>query len=211
MLEFGFNYRERGLKRQGYFVDLAAGHPTRFSNTYFLETHLQWSGLLIEPNPIFVEQTQRLAKVIDPIVADGKNHKFRTDNAELGGLVGDNFDNNVNVRGRELRQAELIDVTSVTLTSLLRENSAPNNMDYLSLDVEGSELLVMQNLDFEQFRFRCMTVERPPLQLDLLLDYNGYIQVNHHNYDTFYAHKSWMDQVRLSGSPRYLTTPRKDW
>ena len=36
-------------KRGGFFVDVGANHYKRFSNTYYLETELGWSGLAIEP------------------------------------------------------------------------------------------------------------------------------------------------------------------
>src|SRR5262249_32473842 len=36
-------------RRGGTFVDVGAYEPERFSNTYYLETVLGWSGLAIEP------------------------------------------------------------------------------------------------------------------------------------------------------------------
>ena len=36
-------------QRDGVFVDVGANHHQRFSNTYFLETTLGWSGVAIEP------------------------------------------------------------------------------------------------------------------------------------------------------------------
>ena len=38
-------------KRNGFFVDLAANHPVRISNTRALEREHGWSGLCIEANP----------------------------------------------------------------------------------------------------------------------------------------------------------------
>ena len=38
-------------KRSGFFVDLAANHPVRISNTRALERDHGWSGLCIEANP----------------------------------------------------------------------------------------------------------------------------------------------------------------
>lgn len=40
-------------KTQGYFVDLAANDAVQFSNTVALETFHNWTGVCIEPNPIY--------------------------------------------------------------------------------------------------------------------------------------------------------------
>ena len=37
-------------KRNGFFVDLAANHPIKLSNTFVLERDYDWTGLCIEPN-----------------------------------------------------------------------------------------------------------------------------------------------------------------
>lgn len=37
-------------KTNGFYVDVGAHHPFRFSNTYFFY-RLGWSGINIEPNP----------------------------------------------------------------------------------------------------------------------------------------------------------------
>ena len=47
------DYENSGLKRNGYFIDLAAADGITGSNTFFLERYLGWDGLLFEPNPNF--------------------------------------------------------------------------------------------------------------------------------------------------------------
>ena len=79
-------------------------------------------------------------------------------------------------------------------------------------DIEGAEYECLKNFDFTQFKWRFLTVERPNLKLNLLLDKNGYIQVNHYNYDTFYVHKdyiSFLDKEPFNS--QFLLTPKKDW
>ena len=41
--------------RRGTYVDVAANHYKRISNTYFYDTCLQWRGLCVEPNQIYWE------------------------------------------------------------------------------------------------------------------------------------------------------------
>lgn len=216
VLEVVFNYAKNGLHRNGYFVDLAAAHPTLLSNTFFLENKLAWQGILIDANPIFASllREKRTSKVFEYAVAssNGSLVDFRVDNGQLGGIVGDAFDNNHAVRGGQLKSAKIIKVRTRTLESILDEARAPSVIDYLSLDIEGAELEALRNFDFSKYKFKCMTVERPPLELDLLLDAQGYIQIQHCMFDTFYIHKSEISGACLDNClPQFLVTPSKDW
>ena len=46
-----------------------------------------------------------------------------------------------------------------TLNSLLVDAGAPNLIDFLSLDVEGAELEVLNGVDHQEFRFKYILVE----------------------------------------------------
>ncbi|QNI72767.1 FkbM family methyltransferase [Synechococcus sp. NOUM97013] len=216
VLENVFNYAKNGLHRNGYFVDLAAAHPKRFSNTFFLEKKLGWRGILIDANPYFTKllRENRTSQVFECAITSSNETlvDFRIDNGELGGIVGDAFDNSYSIRGGELKSAKIIKVKTRTLESILDEANAPAVIDYLSLDIEGAEYEALKTFDFSKYRFRCMTVECPPLDLDLLLDSHGYVQVQHSKYDTFYIHKSQISEACLDNcNPHFFATPAKDW
>ena len=78
LLEVVFNYKLNGLKRNGYFIDLAAADPKLLSNTYFLEKHLGWEGLLIEANPYFTKRLRanRTSKVLEFVVGSKENEEI---------------------------------------------------------------------------------------------------------------------------------------
>jgi FkbM family methyltransferase len=216
LLEAVFNYAEFGLKRNGYFVDLGGGHPIDGSNTYFLENRLGWRGLIIEPNKSSFELLDeiRTSKVIKRAISSssGMQKKFRFDNKDLGGFVGDEYDNNLQNRGNELEAAEIETITTYSLNDTLIEFQSPKNMDFLSLDVEGAELEVLIGIDFECFKWRCMTIERLNLDAALLLDAQGYIQVHHNQFDTMLVHKDYLGEIdRTSILPKFLVSPKKDW
>jgi hypothetical protein len=46
-----------------------------------------------------------------------------------------------------------------TLNSILREARSPNQIDLLSLDVEGGELEVLKGLDHAEYRFKFIVIE----------------------------------------------------
>lgn len=214
LLENVFNYAEVGLAREGFFVDLAAGHPTTHSNTWFLETFLDWKGILIEPNPRFAEllREQRTASVVEKVIAaeDDVSVPFRIDNGMLGGIVGDEFDNYPKKIENAEGKTEVVALKTQTLHSVLESCGAPAEIDYLSLDVEGAEWECLRSFPFSRWRFRALTIERMPLNLALLLDANGYIQVAHEKHDTFLVHRDFLDSMDREGlNPRFWIGPPK--
>lgn len=55
--------------------------------------------------------------------------------------------------------AGVINVPTVTLSDLLRGHSAPKNIDYLSIDTEGSEYDILKEHDFNEYCFHVITCE----------------------------------------------------
>ena len=209
-----FNYEKNGLPKKGFFIDLAAADGVTGSNTLFLEKYLNWKGILFEPNPYDKKSIEsiRTSPLVTNCVTDelDKTVKFRVDNGQLGGIVGDEFDNNRAIRGEQLKSAEIIEIPTTTLKRELDRFSAPNTIDFMSLDVEGAEYLIMKNFPFDKYKFKCMAIERPNVELDLLLEMNGYIQVKHLFYDVIYAHSDFVKQINLSPKYRFALTPTKD-
>jgi hypothetical protein len=63
-----------------------------------------------------------------------------------------------------------------TLTDLLIEADSPNIIDFLSLDVEGSEMEVLKGLDFKKFHFHFLLIESR--SIDILKNFllrHGYV------------------------------------
>ena len=56
-----------------------------------------------------------------------------------GGIVGNQFDNK-----RVEKDAESVQLYTVPLLEVLQRHEAPPVIDYLSLDVEGAEFLIMK-------------------------------------------------------------------
>ena len=210
-----FDYENNGLLKSGFFVDLACSDGMNINNTYFLEKHLNWTGLLFEPNPCYKENIDkhRTSKLITNCVTDkaGDTVRFRIDNGMLGGIVSEETDNSEAVRGSELNHAEIIDVPTTTLELELKEVNAPSLIDFLSLDIEGAEWIAMKEFPFDRYKFRCMAIERPNESLDLLLEENGYRQAAHLTDDVIFVHKDFLAEVNFDPKVRFAFTPRKDW
>lgn len=162
-------------KKTGFFVDLAANHPWFFSNTLALERKLQWKGLCIEANSKYWRGLAfRDCKVIAAAVGAMRLQEleFSLEHA-IGGIVSNETDN----KPQDIGDKDVMQVFTVPLLEILERNNAPLVIDYLSLDVEGAETMIMQDFPFDRYRFEVMTVERPPEALEKILYDHGYVQL----------------------------------
>jgi len=181
-----------GEKTNGYFVDLAAADGITHSNTHFLEKEYLWDGICIEPNPVFFDSLKAERNCICENLAISNRNEvvdFRIDNGQCGGIVADDTDNNIKTRSGQLKTAEIIQVQANTLEYVLDKHQAPSIIDYLSLDIEGSEERVIENFNFDKYRFNCITIERPTKLVNDTLFRNGYVFVKNYQYDSFYVHE----------------------
>uniref|UniRef100_A0A7S4UXM7 Methyltransferase FkbM domain-containing protein n=1 Tax=Ditylum brightwellii TaxID=49249 RepID=A0A7S4UXM7_9STRA len=108
----------------------------------------------------------------------------------FGGIVG-KYDEKLANRKRE-PQAKPEKRFLVPFKDILRRYNVPKTIDYLSLDVEGAEYLVMKDFPFDEYRINLLTVERPDDQLKELFQKNGYVYLKQLVWwgETLWAHES---------------------
>eukprot|EP00934_Nitzschia_sp_Nitz4_P001913 Nitzschia sp. Nitz4//scaffold242_size29646//3828//4860//NITZ4_008046-RA/size29646-snap-gene-0.68-mRNA-1//-1//CDS//3329543800//1913//frame0 len=174
----------------GFFIDLAANDAVEFSNTLALE-RFGWKGLCIEPNPgYWYRLSHRECTVVGALIGTTREKvqvKFR---GVFGGIVG-KLDNKLADRKAEPEAPEEDRYTTPALEVFERFN-VPKVIDYLSLDIEGAEYLVMKDFPFDQYQFKILTVERPPKPLRELLESKGYVFLKSLAWwgETLWAHES---------------------
>lgn len=98
----------------------------------------------------------------------------RLDNGVFGGIVGEAMDNT----DEKSTGGTIVSRYTVSLLSIFQKFNVPNSIDYLSLDVEGAESLLMMDFPFDRYQFKFMTVECPKPELQTLLKANGYLMFN---------------------------------
>lgn len=190
-----FVLESTGYKKQGYFVDLGAGDGIIGSNTLILERFYNWSGILCEPNPVFQQclRNSRNNHVDDHCIWNnsGEIIDFRFYNNE-NGFYGWNFRSGVSELVGQINpdvDKYLIDVPRPTLTleDLLKLYRAPQHIDYLSIDIEGSEFHALRKFNFKDYSFRVITLEHVALnsdrrqELGQVLSWHGYQLVQDKN------------------------------
>lgn len=153
-----------GEKRGGYFVEFGACDGRLLSNTWLLERDYGWTGLLAEPNPAFhgVLSANRACTISRHCVSatGGRRVAFRAvDAAPELSHIAEVDPGDVHERSGARRQSTLIEVETITLNELLESVGAPQVIDYLSVDTEGSEYRILEVFDFDRYAFRFITVE----------------------------------------------------
>ena len=155
-----------GSIRDGYFIDLAARHPLETSNSRALERDLGWRGVCIEANERYHNKIAalRTCTAVAAIVADRYYPDIEYAMSKgAGGIVMKNA-SNVDPDGRLAdRQGEKSSVKTeaAALSSILEAVSAPSKIDYMSLDVEGAEDLVLSSFPFDRYNITLMNIEGP--------------------------------------------------
>lgn len=165
----------------GFFIEAGANDGFSQSNTYYLEKFRGWQGILIEGIPELYHQCvveRPNSRVFNcALVAENCTEPYVTMKyADLmsiveGALKSDAADREHLDKGREVQKNNRIvpyevKVPTRTITSLLDECQV-QEIDLLSLDVEGFELNVLKGLDFNKYRPKHILVEaRFKLEID---------------------------------------------
>lgn len=202
-------------KKNGYFLDIAATDGIHQNNTFFLEKRLKWNGICIEPNKQFFNKllkTRTAIKLCEVIDSEEKKINFFP-NGGVGGIIGDEYDNNQQKRSNILNEAikknQVEERTTQSLLSILESHNAPKIIDYFSLDVEGAETKILRNFPFDKYIFLSLTIERPTPELNDILFKNDYIFVKNYKVDSFYIHKSLPNKSSLKFEKFSQIEPKK--
>ncbi len=142
-----------GEKRDGFFVDVGAHHPIRFSNTYALYRR-GWRGVNIDATPGSMAVFDRFRPGdtnIECAVSD-KSERLTFHVFKEGALNTFDPDLAASYVRSGFEQLESVELTTRPLAALLDECvGAGQKIDVLSIDVEGSDLAVLRSSDWQKY------------------------------------------------------------
>jgi FkbM family methyltransferase len=174
-------------KTNGYFIEIGAYDGIQTSNTYFLEKNLNWVGICIEANPSIFTQLNENRKSVNLNVAVN-NYK---------GVCSFNNDK-ITSDGQQ--------IPCDTLNNIFKDNNVPKSIDYLSIDIEGYEYIILKDFNFNKYDIGMLTIEHnlyfegPERKDNIfeLLTNNGYTRVVD-------------NALCLDTNPLYYNQPYEDW
>lgn len=172
------------FKRDGFFVEFGAADGRGLSNTWLLEKHFGWSGILSEPARSYAQKlrSHRDCAIDHRCVwsRTGETLAFREASNRVLSTIATYSDGDMHAEAR--KDGVTYEVVTVSLTDLLAEHGAPSEPDFLSIDTEGSELAILSALDFGRWSFKVICCEhaytgfREPIAE--LLAAKGYVRVH---------------------------------
>lgn len=170
------------FKQNGYFVEFGALDGIYLSNTYLLENKFMWTGILAEPaktQKSKLRQNRPNAIVCDLCVWKDSTStlSFIESNKTEFSTINSFVQENTHYDEQATNNIKY-EVQSISLIDLLRRYKAPRNIDYLSIDTEGSEYEILKAFNFKEYSFNVITVEHnytPQREMIFaLLTNNGY-------------------------------------
>jgi FkbM family methyltransferase len=202
----------------GYFVDVGAFDGVHLSNSYIFEQR-GWSGICVEAAPRYFElcvKNRPGTRCVHAACMSAEQGPVAF-NFERGGLFsGVNADAGLVARefasrGIPFEGFERLLVPSCTLNGLLGD--AVKHVDFASIDVEGSEIDVLEGFDLERYAPRVLLMEGNSqaalATLDQYLASRGYRRARSMRWNHFYVRgeDDFQKMRAVSGSVKLANVP----
>jgi len=183
-------------KTDGTFVDIGANDGVTFSNTFLLEK-AGWKGVAIEPIPAVFDAlaTNRNCETVNACIAPNSGKQtFRVIRGYaqmLSGLVDEydtqhveRIDGALDEFGGEF---EDIQIDCFNFNELMEKHGI-FQIDYLSIDVEGAELAILESIDYDRIQISVISAENnySDQRIDTLLTNRGFELYSRVGKDDFY-------------------------
>jgi len=146
----------------GYFVEFGATNGISLSNSFLLEQKYGWKGILAEPGRVWNAElisNRPNSKISTKCVWERSNQILSFNETQDPENSTISIFRNKKSRYSRHRKVNHYEVKTISLMDLLIEYNAPEYIDYLSIDTEGSELRIIQAFDFSKFSFGIISIE----------------------------------------------------
>ncbi|GEM_PF-746426 len=170
----------------GIFLDLGAYDGITFSNTYFFEKNLNWVGWCFEPIKKYYNEMRKIrkCKCYNNCISDKTgivNFNFFPQNPMSSGVL-----NNNNIKDKII----IIKSETIKIKDFLKDNNI-KNIHLLSLDIEGNEEKILNNINFNEtfIHIVCFEDNHNKKICDKTLKRNNFILIKHCGFDKIYINK----------------------
>lgn len=169
-------------KRNGFFIEFGATDGVTLSNSWLLEKKFNWEGICAEPNPKFFGKLKnnRSCSVSKACIGPRTGEQVEFILADVYGSILDyaNEDTHHKKRAAYRSEGKTVILETISLDDFLIQNNAPRNIDYLSIDTEGSEFDILSTFPFDKWNVNLFTIEHnftpKRQQIRELMEANGY-------------------------------------
>ncbi len=181
--------------KNGIFLDLGAFDGKTFSNTYFFEKNLEWTGFCFEPIPLYYKKLRRNRKCncYNNCIGDKEEtveFSFVKDNPMLSGISKNIHEEDLIRISKNKNKPILIRSKVISIKDFIQKNKI-SEIHLLSLDIEGNEEKVLKALDFERTFIHaiCLEDNYNEKKLDTLLKKKGFVLIKHCGFDKIFINR----------------------
>ncbi len=173
------------FRRDGFFVEFGALDGLEGSNSWMLENDYSWQGILAEPQKLCQTalRQNRQCHIDTRCVwsSSGEQIFFTENDNKISSGITETLTKPAQKHSKKWN-TRTYSVETISLNDLLTKYSAPQYIDYISIDTEGSEFDILNTFDFNRWRFGFISVEhhfQPQRQsINKLLTAHGYRRTN---------------------------------
>lgn len=149
-------------KKNGFYVDVGAHHPLRFSNTYFF--YLQgWSGINIDAMPgsmkLFNKIRNRDVNLEIGVAAEANTLDYFIFNEPALNGFSSKLSEARDLASTPYRIDNVVKVNVLPLSDILDQHVGEREIDFLNIDVEGLDFAVLKSNDWSRHRPKIVLVE----------------------------------------------------
>ena len=200
-------------KKEGYFIEIGACSGIRNSMCYSLEKYLDWNGIAVEPHSKYWKECKEIRKIpvnaciydfdgeIDYLECEGKIPERGWVAEGLSGIPHHLAPHHKHYHDRF---GKLVKKQCISPSTLLSTYNAPNQIDFLAIDVEGAELNILTAWPWEEYPVTLISVESGTEKSELMIEeylatqnysrvINPFAQVT---WDACYCHNSFIDNYK---------------
>jgi len=188
----------------GFFVEIGAYNGIDGSNCYFFEKFLNWSGIAIEPSPtqFLALQKNRKCKCVNKAVAK-KSEKIEFIDVvkgytQMSGINNSSYQKTLEIINKDLRT--VIDkkiIEAATFSEIVEYNYL---IDYLSIDVEGGEMDILESIDFDLYKIKVLSIENNypnEINYEKYLSEKGFCYIDNVGVDEIYFNKKYPINIKF--------------
>lgn len=149
-------------QQTGFYVDVGAHHPKRFSNTYYFYQK-GWHGINIDAMPGSMKAFESIRPKdinIEKPVSDKKQilTYYAFNEPALNGFSKELSEQRDGVGNYFIKFTK--DIETATLEEILDQNLPKNQqIDFMSIDVEGLDFMVLKSNDFDTYKPKVVLIE----------------------------------------------------
>jgi FkbM family methyltransferase len=156
-----------GNKKKGFYVDVGAHHPMKFSNTYLFYKK-GWNGINIDAMPGSMKEFNKKRKrdVNLEISVSLNPQELKYYIFEEGAY--NTFSQKLAERNKNItRLLKTVTLKTQTLSDILSDHVIEGeNIDFFTIDVEGYDLEVLESNDWSRYKPNFILVEQHDFNLE---------------------------------------------